>query len=83
MLRLKQIFSTGKTINHFVSAWEMDRALCGQDLAGDDNVDDRGKYEAAEGTLDKVNCREFITIVEHCKAIKREEWVSKRKTLLK
>jgi len=74
MLRLKQIFSKGDTVVHFVSAWEMDRALCGQDLAGD-NIDPRGEYEEAERTLDKVDCNECITIVNHCKAIKRAEWV--------
>lgn len=79
MLKLKQKYSTGFEIVHFVSAWEADRGLCGQDLAGDDSYrDERGSYEQAEKTTDKVDCKECITIVEHCKSIKRKEWIKNK-----
>lgn len=73
MIRLKQIFNTGVELVHFVSVTEMDRALCGQDLAGDD-IDDRGSYEMAEKTKNKVDCQDCIKIVEHCRLIKRSEY---------
>ena len=74
MVRLKQIFDTGVELVHFASVTEMDRALCGQDLAGDD-MDDRGTYEMAEKTKEKANCLDCIKIVEHCKSIKKSEWL--------
>jgi hypothetical protein len=74
MLRLKQKFSKGLQVVHFVSTIEIDRALCGQDLAGD-NIDDRGEYKAAEETQDKVDCIDCIRIIKHCKSIKRGEYI--------
>jgi len=59
-------------IVHFLNSGQSDVALCGQDLAGDSELG----WEAAEQTKEKVNCKDCIRIVEHCKKIKRSEWRS-------
>lgn len=69
----KQVFSSGKSLVHFTGTGQTDYALCGQDLAGD-SIDDRGVYEAALPTDEKVNCADCIRIVEYCKSIKETDY---------
>ena len=60
---------------HFTSSGEMDRALCGQDLAGD-TADwiEGGGYDQAQQTMKKVDCKYCIEVVEYCKSINNNEF---------
>jgi len=64
-------YNDGTEIVHFVGVGQKDFALCGQDLAGDDEM---GWSSSTETKL-KVNCKNCIEIVEYCKSINRNEWI--------
>lgn len=74
MIHQKQIFENGESVIHFPGAHQSDYSLCGQDLAGD-SLDERGNYEQSEYTKEKVNCKDCIKIVEHCKSILKSEYI--------
>jgi len=73
MTKYRLIFANGESEIHFSGANQDDYALCGQDISGDD-IDERGRYENANTTKEKVNCKHCIRIVEHCKKIKSSEY---------
>lgn len=70
----KQEFENGVIIIHFLSPFQSDYALCGQDIVGD-SIDENGAYDNATHTKEKVTCQSCIRIVEYCKKIKRIEHV--------
>lgn len=66
----KITFEDGFTEVHYTGIFQLDLALCGQDLAGDgEDFTGHGGYSCAEYTNEEVNCKDCLAIVKYCEGI--------------